>query len=80
MPLAIKSRLHAQELLTTFEADLHSVALQPSETAGEYIIYIDGKMIFNRRTMGGFPEIKALKQLVRNVVNPEKNLGHSDKG
>ena len=69
----------AQELLTTFEADLHSVALQPSETAGEYIIYIDGTELFNRKTMGGFPEIKALKQLVRDVVNPEKYLGHSDK-
>ena len=30
--------------------------------------------------MGGFPEVKALKQLVRDVVNPEKDLGHSDKG
>lgn len=69
----------AQELLTTFEAELNSVTLQPSETAGEYIIYIDGKILFNRKTTGGFPEINILKQLVRDVVNPKKNLGHSDK-
>jgi selenoprotein W-related protein len=28
---------------------------------------------------GRFPDIKELKQLVRDVVNPEKDLGHSDK-
>ena len=69
----------AQELLTTFETDLQSVTLKPSEIAGEYIIYIDGKVLYNRKAMGGFPEIKALKQLVRDVVNPQKDLGHSDK-
>ena len=69
----------AQELLTTFEGDLQSVTLQPSETGGRYIIYINGKIIFDRKIFGGFPEIKELKQMVRDVVNPEKNLGHSDK-
>ena len=75
----LRAAYMAQELLTTFEADIQSVTLQPSEIAGEYIIYIDGNVLFNRKVMGGFPEVKALKQLVRDVVNPDKDLGHSDK-
>lgn len=30
------------------------------------------------QTEGGFPELKVLKQRIRNLVQPEKNLGHSD--
>lgn len=68
----------AQELLTTFADDLKAVALQPSETSGTFYILIDDRLIFDRKENGGFPEIKALKQLVRDEVNPGKNLGHSD--
>lgn len=75
----LRAAYMAQELLTTFDGDLQSVTLQPSETGGQYIIYINGKIIFDRKIFGGFPEIKELKQMVRDVVNPEKNLGHSDK-
>lgn len=69
----------AQELLTTFADDLRSVTLQQSETGGSYIIYVDGEILFNRKDAGHFPEIKELKQLVRDKVNPEKSLGHSDR-
>lgn len=69
----------AQELLTTFQDELHSVALQPSETSGEFHISIDGNKIFDRRIDGKFPEIKELKQKVRDIVSPGKNLGHSDR-
>lgn len=75
----LRAAYMAQELLTTFEGDVQSVTLQPSEIGGQYIISINGKIIFDRKLFGGFPEIKELKQLVRDVVNPEKNLGHSDK-
>ena len=68
----------AQEFLTTFESELKGVTLQPSETSGDFHISIDGKKIFDRKEFGGFPEIKELKQMVRDVVNPGKNLGHSD--
>lgn len=30
------------------------------------------------QTEGGFPELKVLKQRLRNVIQPEKDLGHSD--
>jgi selenoprotein W-related protein len=68
----------AQELLTTFSDDVRSVNLQPSETAGTYQISVSGEVIFDRKVAGHFPEIKLLKQLVRDKVNPEKSLGHSD--
>ncbi|MVZ66828.1 SelT/SelW/SelH family protein [Sphingobacterium sp. DK4209] len=68
----------AQELLTTFTDDLFGVTLQPSEISGRYTIYINDEVIFDRKREGRFPEIKELKQLVRNIVNPEKSLGHSE--
>jgi selenoprotein W-related protein len=75
----LRAAYMAQELLTTFADDVHGVLLQPSEISGSYIIGIDGKEIFNRKQSGRFPEIKELKQLVRDVVALEKSLGHSDK-
>ncbi|WDF80559.1 SelT/SelW/SelH family protein [Mucilaginibacter sp. KACC 22773] len=69
----------AQELLTTFTNDIFGVTLHPSEISGRYSVFIDGDVIFDRKKEGRFPEIKELKQLIRDRVNPEKNLGHSDK-
>ncbi|WP_431215625.1 SelT/SelW/SelH family protein [Puia sp. P3] len=69
----------AQELLTTFTTDIHAVTLQPATLAGTFIVTIDGDVLFDRRKEGRFPETKELKQLVRDRVNPEKSLGHSDK-
>jgi len=69
----------AQELLTTFTDDIHGMLLQPSEVNGRYTIRINDVEIFDRKRVGRFPEIKELKQLVRDVVNPNKSLGHSDK-
>jgi selenoprotein W-related protein len=40
---------------------------------------VDEQVVFDRKTQGRFPEIKELKQLVRDKVCPGKNLGHSDK-
>lgn len=74
----LRAAYMAQELLTTFSEDLYAVTLQPSEVAGRYTIYINDLPLFDRKREGRFPEIKELKQLVRNQVNPEKPLGHSD--
>ena len=75
----LRSAYIAQELLTTFADDLKGVTLQPSEISGDFHISINEKKIFDRRENGGFPEITALKQGVRDIVNPGKSLGHSDK-
>ena len=75
----LRAAYMAQELLTTFTDELSGVMLKPSESAGHYSIHIDELLIFDRKELGRFPEIKELKQMVRDKVNPEKSLGHSDK-
>ena len=68
----------AQELLTTFVEEIGEVSLKPSEIAGRYTIKIDETLVFDRKSAGRFPEIKELKQLVRDIIAPNKSLGHSD--
>ena len=75
----LRAAYMAQELLTTFADELYGVTLQPSEMGGHYSIRIEGETIFDRKEWGGFPEIKEIKQMVRDKVSPEKSLGHSDK-
>lgn len=75
----LRAAYMAQELLTTFADELYGVTLQPSETSGRYSIRVNDAILFDRKQIGRFPEIKELKQLVRDAVCPEKSLGHSDK-
>ena len=75
----LRAAYMAQEILTTFTDDITQVALRPSEIGGSYKIFIDDIKIFDRKEFGGFAEIKEIKQLVRDVVNPGKNLGHADR-
>jgi selenoprotein W-related protein len=67
----------AQELLTTFEKELGEVALVPGE-GGVFEVRLDGELIFSRKDQGRFPESKELKQLVRDRIAPNKDLGHSN--
>ena len=69
----------AQELLTTFPADLGEVALVPG-TGGVFQVRLDDDVLWDRAAEGGFPELSRLKQLVRDRVAPERSLGHSDRG
>lgn len=75
----LRAAYMAQELLTTFTDDIQGVLLQPGDTAGTYKIYINDSLVYDRKKEGGFPEIKQLKQTVRDLINPSKTLGHSDK-
>ncbi|HCN84399.1 MAG TPA: SelT/selW/selH selenoprotein [Sphingobacteriaceae bacterium] len=75
----LRAAYMAQEILATFTDDVYGVLIQPSEINGRYNIHIDAVKIFDRKEAGRFPEIKELKQLVRDVVNPEKDLGHSER-
>lgn len=68
----------AQELLTTFESDLRSVSLVPG-SGGTFEVRLDGEPIFSRKEASRFPEAKELKQLVRDRIDPERSLGHSDR-
>jgi selenoprotein W-related protein len=68
----------AQELLTTFQSEVGEVALLPG-TGGVFDVRIDDEIVWSRAARGRFPEIKELKQLVRDRIAPEMNLGHSDR-
>jgi selenoprotein W-related protein len=68
----------AQELLTTFESDLEGVNLMPG-TGGVLDVRLNGVLLFSRKQAGRFPESKELKQLIRDVIAPERDLGHSDR-
>ncbi len=68
----------AQELLTTFEADLAGVNLMPG-TGGVLEVRLNGVVLFSRKQAGRFPESKELKQLIRDVIAPDRDLGHSDR-
>lgn len=67
----------AQELLTTFEGEISELALVPG-SGGVFEIRAAGELVWSRQRDGGFPEIKELKQRVRDQIAPEKPLGHSD--
>jgi selenoprotein W-related protein len=70
----------AQELLSTFENEVHSVSLIPNRDGkGVFTIWhADMGVVWDRKTEGGFPEVKKLKQRVRDMVSPNKDLGHAE--
>ncbi len=69
----------AQELLTTFEGELGAVTIVPG-TGGVFEVRVDGETVWSREAEGRFPELKELKQRIRDRVAPDKDLGHSEAG
>lgn len=69
----------AQELLTTLEAELGEVALQPGRRSGVFVVRLDGEVVFDRSEAGRFPELRELKQAIRDRVAPDRDLGHSER-
>ena len=74
----LRSAWMAQELITTFPDDLGEVALVPG-TGGVFEIRVDGALVWERKRDGGFPDVKALKTRVRDVVEPDRDLGHVER-
>ena len=74
----LRAAWYAQELLSSFEGDIENVSLKPGSDA-IFEIRIDGVRVWSRLEDGGFPEIKELKQRVRDVVSPGRDLGHVDR-
>ncbi|CAK7218626.1 hypothetical protein SBRCBS47491_003568 [Sporothrix bragantina] len=80
----------AQELLSTFGPALGEVALQPA-TGGVFTVTIETadaaaasgtsepRLLWDRKSEGGFPETKELKRRVRDVIEPGRDLGHVDR-
>ncbi|MBR8740632.1 SelT/SelW/SelH family protein [Nocardiopsis sp. MG754419] len=67
----------AQELLTTFEAELGEVALVPG-TGGVFEVRLDGAPVWSRKSDAAFTDAADLKRLIRDRIAPERSLGHSD--
>jgi selenoprotein W-related protein len=89
----LKSFWLAQELLSTFgKDDLDAVTIVPSfdDNKGNFAIRLShvsttapvepatDQLLWDRKERGGFPPPKDLKQLLRDAVNPDRYLGHSD--
>lgn len=68
----------ASEVLSTFSLEMDSVTLVPG-TGGIFEIHLDGTLIWERKRDGGFPDVKQLKQLVRDRIDPDRDLGHIDR-
>lgn len=79
----LRAAWYAQELLSTFGDKIGEVSMAPGES-GVFqvrIIASEGSpeiLLWDRKTMG-FPDSKDLKQLVRDVIEPGRSLGHSDR-
>ncbi|KAJ1311377.1 hypothetical protein OPQ81_009870 [Rhizoctonia solani] len=60
------------------------VPLNSAETGGRFRVWLlttdteEPKLVWDRKTEGGFPELKVLKQRIRDVIQPGTSLGHSD--
>ena len=68
----------AQELLTTFDEELYEVSLRPGDK-GQFDIYANDNIISCRKEDGGFPDLKTLKKIIRDRIDPEMSLGHTDR-
>ncbi len=66
----------AGELLTTFPLELE-VTLEPG-VGGIFDVLLDDQLLFSRAERRRFPELKELKQKLRDVIAPGRSLGHSD--
>ncbi|MGB2692649.1 MAG: SelT/SelW/SelH family protein [Thermodesulfobacteriota bacterium] len=74
----MRSAWIAQEILTTFDQELSEVALLPC-TDGIFEIRVNKEIVWSLRNEGRFPDIKELKKLLRDIIAPEKLLGHTDR-
>lgn len=79
----------AQELLTTFAAEIGELALSPGEGGVFQVRVAAGgaspsaaseseELVWCRARDGGFPELAELKRRVRDRVAPGRDLGHSE--
>ena len=74
----LRSAWMAQELLSTFGTELRAVTLVPG-SGGIFEIRAGEDLIWERKRDGGFPDVKTLKQAVRDRIDPARDLGHVDR-
>jgi selenoprotein W-related protein len=54
------------------------VALLPG-TGGIFEVRLNDELLWNKKQAGRFPEPKEIKQLIRDRIAPDMDLGHSDR-
>ncbi|PPQ79539.1 hypothetical protein CVT25_003421 [Psilocybe cyanescens] len=60
------------------------IPLNKDDTAGRFRVWLSipgldsAVLVWDRKVEGGFPELKVLKQRIRDKLQPGKSLGHSD--
>jgi selenoprotein W-related protein len=74
----LRSAWMAQEVLSAFSDDVGGVTLVPG-TGGIFEIRLDGELLWERRRDGGFPDVRTLKQALRDRIDPGRDLGHVDR-
>ncbi|KAF2132382.1 hypothetical protein P153DRAFT_284579 [Dothidotthia symphoricarpi CBS 119687] len=90
----LRAAYFGQELLSTFGTQIGEIALIPA-TGGLFTVELtyapqgsaaEGEnveikkvLLWDRKAEAGFPETKVLKQRVRDHIDPQRDLGHSDK-
>ncbi len=62
-------------VITLYRAD----AERKSDVSDNNGVTVAERVIWDRKTDGGFPETKELKNRVRNVIEPGRSLGHTDR-
>ncbi|KAF8505518.1 Rdx family-domain-containing protein [Russula emetica] len=77
------------ELFVTFQPPvLQSITLVPldlDDATGRFRIWLTVNeneppiLVWDRKVEGQFPELKHLKQRIRDHIQPDRSLGHSDK-
>lgn len=75
----LRAAYMAQEFLSTFSDHVEAVSLKPGTVSGVYRISVNDTVIFDRKENGGFIEVKELKQLIRDKIDPGMSLGHADR-
>ncbi|OXT02591.1 hypothetical protein B7H23_06790 [Notoacmeibacter marinus] len=67
------------ELLSTFATEIGEVALVPDATGGVFTVDVGNRRVWDRAAEERFPEAKELKQRVRDLIDPDRDLGHADR-
>ena len=75
---AVPSQAAGHNVLIVIADDLGGVTLVPG-TGGIFEIRCAGSLLWERTRDGGFPEAKVLKQRLRDLIDPGRDLGHADR-
>ncbi len=63
----------------TFSANNRADADAQASPSSEGSAKVTDTVIWDRKLDGGFPETKELKNRVRNIIDPDRDLGHIDR-